>query len=386
MSPLQDDLAAVSPEAAAAYLTVAGWERTNRGELGERWRYAGGARVRNVALPGEQLDQADRATMLARVLRVLEEVESRPLERIAADLRDADRDVVRFRVVAPGLTRGELPLTSAPEMLAGAREALRAAGRAEVGPRAFYSGGQVPTPVLNLLDGARVGPTEAGSVIVNVLSKLELTTRDHAQGALVSEAERPPVEVPFARRALRRLLSGVRAAKSASHRDATELDAPDAFDDDIQDGLSANLCEALTDLATKDDAGELDAQVTVDVRWALSYPSDEPRTLLEMTTPELKTMNGIATRLRNITPIVDQQLSGYVRELSREPGQDDGMVRVSADIEGRLAVVKLHLAAPDYDTALRAHGENREIEFTGTLEKAGKIWEITAPTAITIRS
>jgi len=386
MSAVNGDLAAIDPRAAAAYLALAGWERTNRGELGDRWRYAGGPRARNVAVPSDRLDESDRATMLARVVGVLEEVEGRPPERISADLREADSDLVSFRVVAPSVSRGELPLTAAPAMLNGALEAMKAGARAEMGRRAFYSGGQVPVSVQQFLNGARVGPTEAGSVIVTVRSKVEPSTPDQAQGALIAEAERPPSEVPFGRRALRRLLSGVRAAKTAAHREVTELDASDAFDDEIEDGLSANLCEALTDLATKDDAGELDAQVTVGVRWALFHPSDEPRTMLEMTTPELKTMSDIATRLRNIGPIPDQRLSGHVRELNREPGERDGTVRVSADIEGRLAVVKLSLAAPDYDIALRAHGENREIEFTGTLEKAGKIWEILAPTAISIRS
>lgn len=41
MSAVNGDLAAIDPHAAAAYLALAGWERTNRGELGDRWRYAG---------------------------------------------------------------------------------------------------------------------------------------------------------------------------------------------------------------------------------------------------------------------------------------------------------------------------------------------------------
>lgn len=386
MNGTWDELATVSPQATAAYLMLTGWERTSTGELGDRWRYVDDARVRNVAVPHDQLDATDRATMLSKVVSVLQEVEGRPPERIAADLRDADSDIVSFRVVAPQLSDGEMPLTAAPEMLNGAREALKAAARAETHRRAFYSGGQLPSSVSQFLDGARVGPAEAGSVILNVRSRVEPSTPEQAQTALIPEAERPAIEVPFGRRALRRLVSGVRAAKTVAHREAMSLTEQDAFDDEIEDGLSANLCEALTELATKDVAGELDAQVTVGVRWALFYPSDEARTTLEMTTPELKTMDDIATRLRNIGPLPDQQLVGHVRELHREPGEGDGTVRVSADVRGQLAVVRLYLAAPDYDTALRAHGENREIEFSGTLEKAGRIWEVTAPTAISIRS
>jgi hypothetical protein len=52
-----------------------------------------------------------------------------------------------------------------------------------------------------------------------------------------------------------RLIGGVRAAKTAAHLDLADRHRDvDLLDDEIGDGLSANLCEALIKLAGEKDA------------------------------------------------------------------------------------------------------------------------------------
>jgi hypothetical protein len=374
-----DILGSVDPVAAAAYLRLHGWALTREGELGNRWQYRRDSLVRNVALPHPDLDELDRCLMLSSALRVIEEVEQRPATDITRDWRDGDSDLVSFRLVAPELVDGEIPLLAAPDMLGGALEAIQSAGRAEVAPRPSY-GGQLPSEVRTFLDGAVVTPAEKGSVILNVRSKVDASAL--AQMSFVSEADRPRDGVPFERRALRRLLSGVRAAKTAVHRDLTRAVDLDAFDSDIDDGLSANLCDALGRLAG--DTRELGARVEVGVRWSLFVPSDEPKTVVEVGRSELDALPTVADTLRNIQPLENVTLSGYVRNLDRNPGFSDGNVRLLVEIDGRLAVVRLHLDATDYERAIQAHTRNTELRFTGTLEKAGKIWEVSQPREISL--
>jgi hypothetical protein len=370
-----DSLAFISPLAAAAYLRQQGWHLDRAGELGDRWKLRLEDQVRNVAIPHPDLDDQDRSLMLSSVLRVLEETEQRPAATILRDLRDGDSDILMFRVAAPDLVDGNMPLQAAPEMLQGALEAISSAGRAEVQRRPYYGGGQLPAQVKTFVDQARVAPSDKGSVILNIRSKVDPELM--AQTSLMPEAERPASDVPFERRAVWRLLHGVRAAKTAVHRDLASRASVDAFDDDIEAGLNANLCDALTHLAG--DESELKASVTVSVRWSLFVPSDEPRTNIEVGRNELDALNEVADTLRTIRPLEDRSLTGHVRNLDREPGQLDGTVRVVTDLDGRLAVVKLHLAESDYRTAIRAHDANLPLQFFGTLEKAGRIWEVASP-------
>jgi hypothetical protein len=350
--------------------------------MGDRWQLRLDDTVRNIAVPHPDLDGQDRSLMMSSALRVLEEIERRPAQSIVRDLRDGDSDMVSFRISSTDLSQGDIPLHAAPEMLQGALDAITSAGRAEVERRAYYGGGPLPSQVRSFIESARVTPSEKGSVILNVRSHVEPGAL--AQTSLLPDAHRPTAEVPFERRALWRLLKGVRAAKTAVHREAASLSLQDAFDEDIEAGLNANLCDALTHLAG--DQAALEARVMVGVRWSLFVPSDEPETKVEVARPELDTLTEVAAALRAIRPLRNRTLSGYVRNLDREPGQQHGTVRLVADLDGRSAVIRLHLEASDYQTAIEAHEANRELEFFGTLEKAGKIWEVTTPSRVTLRS
>jgi len=380
MTYVNDELETIDPHATSAYLRLHGWRLARQGELGDRWQFRTDDTVRNIAVPHPDLEAQDRGLMLFTALRVVEEVEQRPVSAIARDLRDGDSDLVSFRVVAPSLANGNIPLAAAPEMLRGALEAIGSAGRAEITPRASFAGGQAPAQVKAFLDRAVVAPAEKGSVILNIRSKVDGSPL--AQTSLLAESERPPSEVPFERRALWRLLSGVRAAKTAVHRDTASLSQGDALDDDIEAGLTANLCDALISLAG--DANELEARLTVGVRWSLFVPSDEPRTTVDVGRSELDALPVVASTLRAIQPLRDRTIQGFVRNLDREPGHQDGTIRLSADVEGRLSVVRLHLAAADYQSAIDAHAQNVQLEFTGTLEKAGKMWEVTSPRSVVV--
>lgn len=377
----QDSLSEIDPYATAAYLKLHGWDRVRAGELGDRWQLRAFPRNRNVALPHPELEPVDRALMMSSALLVLEEVEQRSISRIARDLLEAGSDIIRFRVSADALQDGEMPLSAAPEMLTGALEAIRAAGRAEIQTRAVYSGGQVPTSVKRFVDLARVGPTERGSVVLHVRSKV--TPVPLEQTSLVAEGDRPPSEVPFERRVLRRLLSGIRAGKTAVHREAVDLVTEDALDEDIEAGLSANLCDALAQLAGEKE--ELGAHIEVGIRWSLFLPSDEPETRVEIGRSELDSLADVARRLRLIVPLTVNRQTGFVKELKRDPGDTDGTVRVLADLDGRSTVIKLFLAEEDYKQALQAHEQNRELIFSGVMEKAGKVWEVAAPTEVELR-
>lgn len=364
----QLDIAATEP-----YLRAHGWELAHQGELGNRWHLRQDHHTRNVAIPLPLLDDVDRQRMLVSVLNTLADIEGRNSVLIARDLREAGSDLLEFGVVADPLSFGEMPLRAAPELTGGAYGVLQAAARSEVARRPHYAQGTLPTPVRAFLDSATLAGTDSGSVILRVRPPIP------AEPPQPSIAGLTPLS--FERRVTQRLVEGVRAAKTAAHRDPALGDV-DALDDDIEDGLSANLCEALLELAGTRSG--LDARVTLRVRWALTRPADEPSTIVDVDRGELSQLTHVAAVLKKIDPRPNTTVIGPITRLQREAGDEIGAIWLQADVDGTVRTVRLVLERSDYERAMNAHSHDLEARALGTLERAGRIRELTDLTVFEI--
>lgn len=358
--------------AAEPYLRAGGWELTRQGELGNRWRLRHDHHTRNVAVPRPLLDEHDRTAMFVSVLQTLAEVERRSPILIARDLRDAGNDLLEFRVIAAAVENGEIPLRAAPELASGAFEAVAAAARSEVAPRAHYAAGTLPAGVRRFVDDAKLAGTDKGSVILRIRAP---SAPEVPQASLEGLA----VPASFERRVVMRLVDGVRAAKAATHRDLAAEDT-DILDEEIGYGLSANLCEALVKLSG--ERSGLAGRLALRVRWALTMPIEERSTTVEIERGELGRLDEIASILKEIVPVPDVTVRGPVVRLERQPGEQVGVIEIHADIDGRVKVVRIQVDRADYEMAWHAQSTDREIEATGVLERAGRIRELTNVTRL----
>lgn len=361
----------LDPTAAEPYLRAHGWELQHQGSMGNRWRLREDGEIRNVAVPLRTLDGDDQSRMFVTVLQTLAEVERRSPFLVARDLREAASDLLEFRVIADSLEAGEMPLGAAPELTKGAYDTLLSVARAEFQRRPHYASGPAPAAVRSFVDQAKLTSTDRGSVILRVRApKPEEPSQPTLDGMSTLE--------PFERRVAERLIQATRAAKTAAHRDPASED-PDIFDEDIEQGLSANLCDALLELAGQGSG--LDARVAIRIRWALTRPLEEPESRVEVERGELAQLSSVAESLKLINPQPDTEVVGPVTRLSREPGDESGTVWLHADIDGKVRTVRLDLGRADYDLAMDAHRDDREVRAVGTLERAGRIRELTGTTA-----
>lgn len=376
MSSLDELARSIDVGAAEPYLRLRGWELAREGQLGNRWRLRCDDGTRNIAVPHRDLDVEDRRHMFVAVLSVLAEVERREPGVIARDLREAAYDLVEFRLVAAALSAGEMPLHAAPELTRGALEAFQAAARAEISPRPHYAQGQLPAEAKSFVNDAVMARPEPGSVILRIRAPLapELS---QTQIAGLSANEMSGVE-GFDRRVLKRLVEGVRAAKVAVHRDPTTFD--DEVDEDIEEGLSANLCDALVKLSGA--KSDIKAKIELRVRWALTQPSSflDAEVLVER--GEIGQLPRIAKALKQIQPLPGATVQGPVVQVRHLPGDEAAIVVINAFVQGRERQVRMELHAPDWRTAAEAQIAEAEIRATGTLERAGTTRELTSPTAI----
>lgn len=371
MSSLYDITSRIDPAGAEPYLRSQGWEVAHQGELGNRWRLRVGDRIRNVAVPLLRADEDDRSRMFASVLDVLADVERRDPLAIARDLSDAPYDLVEFRLIGEHLSHGEMPLRAAPELTRGAYEAVQAAARAELARRAHYAQGTLPTQVRAFVDKTVLAGTESGSVILRVRAPAAMPPK--------AQTEIDGVFESFERRAVVRLMGGVTAAKTAAHRDLAAA-GEDIFEEDIDDGLSANLCDALLKLSGASTG--LDARIALRIRWALTRPGPSPASQVDVEQSEVGQLPRVAEILKQIEPSPDTTVTGPVVQIRRQPGDPEGVVIINADVDSRVRQVRMHLELSDYEAAADAHIKQQEIRATGTLERAGTTRELINPTGL----
>jgi hypothetical protein len=309
--------------------------------------------------------------MFASVLDVLADVERRDPLAIARDLSDAPYDLVEFRLIGEHLSHGEMPLRAAPELTRGAYEAVQAAARAELARRAHYAQGTLPTQVRAFVDKTVLAGTESGSVILRVRAPAAMPPK--------AQTEIDGVFESFERRAVVRLMGGVTAAKTAAHRDLAAA-GEDIFEEDIDDGLSANLCDALLKLSGASTG--LDARIALRIRWALTRPGPSPASQVDVEQSEVGQLPRVAEILKQIEPSPDTTVTGPVVQIRRQPGDPEGVVIINADVDSRVRQVRMHLELSDYEAAADAHIKQQEIRATGTLERAGTTRELINPTGL----
>jgi hypothetical protein len=365
------DVADIDPADAEQYLRARGWELVHGGDWASRWRLASLAGRRTLVVPISREPDDFLDVFRTFVLR-LAEVEARDPSEVVIDLRNVVRDILRLRIVTPRAARGEVPLAYGAILFAAARDLVSSAARtAATGSRAVYPG-RPPVRVTQLLNDVSLGQTAKGSYVVTLLSPAE------RQMSLEFGEAGGPAHEAFERTTVRRLLAATAVARDAANREGV-LDE-DALDEEIELGLSANLCEALARMS--DD--EVPATVHLQVTWAAVQGIPDAPDEVTLSPGELARLRTIGAALRRLSPRDDFVLRGWVESLKFDGlGEKSGQVTLKADIEGRQRSVRVELEDEAFLLAKRLAGEGF-LTARGTLEKAGRYWVLTDPRDITV--
>ncbi len=102
---------------------------------------------------------------------------------------------------------------------------------------------------------------------------------------------------------------------------------------------------------------------------------------MEVERGELGRLPEVAEILKQIDPRPDTTAVGLVTGFHRDPGDEVGSVRMLADVEGKARTVRLRLERADYELAMGAHSRDLEVRAVGTLERAGRMRELTDPSS-----
>ena len=352
----RESLLAVSPAALSAYARTAGWQRS------EPYRthsdvYVGDARPDIIVPRTERL--GDYASVVATLIDTFAETAGQDELSVYRALATADRDAVHVRVAES--EDGSVTLEDGVDLVRGARDLVLAAACSLREPQPVYRAG-ANRDAVDLLKRMRLGQTEQGSFVVTLLTPVVPPN--------MSLLDPDDLHAPIERRMTLRLIEALRAARQATEQAAAAEGI--AFEDAMEHGVSANLCEALVRII------EPFPTLDVGVSWARTRPVTPARTV-RFGRADATLLREAARSFRERAPRPDVQLHGFVRRLARREADEDGTIRLATDVDGQQQSVTAVLEQADYERAVQAHKDRAMVVLEGDLERTGQRWRLLNP-------
>jgi hypothetical protein len=371
MNPAADNLSTLlDPREIETYLLARGWEVRRQTPMFSTWDPPRGTSARTQLFLPLSPKPRDFESRLRDLVWRLAEIEGEDRDVLVTNLRYASADLVRVRLVSPRVGSGELPIGDGAHLFEGAKDLMLAAACAAINVRPNF-GPRVPRRASDYLDGVRLGQTERGSYVVTVISDVAAP----AQRAILPD-DAAYLEIPFERQVTTRLVTALGAARNAAHSVLHESGNYGVFDDAVEEGVSANLCDAIATMGTE-NAG---ANVQVSVEWASSRPSTvEVPPKIAFDPAALPVVREAVAHLRQLGPFDNELVEGFVSRLTR--GNEDEIGTIVIEGETRDEKRNVHVELPDdqYDLAVEAHRTRHPVRIRGTLYKRGRSWVLSEP-------
>jgi hypothetical protein len=372
-TPDRQAIRALNPRAVVGYLRGHGWEKKR--DFGP-----------NAAIFGTSIDGADRELLVPlaqqapdyqRVMEVmiadLNKVEDRSPYELITDLSMAAFDVIRIR--SPDADDiGSIRLTAGVELHENAQDMVLYAANvvAAKKPRAAWRGRRAEE-VSDYLNALRLGQSQRGSFVISLLSPWDFIPAAEREQADLSFID------PFGRRVTKTLGRALEGVKKALQEAATEgVQRP--FQAVVQDGVSANLCHALAQIARDGEGAD------ISVRWSLTQPGiGEPT--LHLVREDAQSLTEAAQRLAEVEPLPEVAVQGHITNLKEEPRAFDGVTTIDALVEGRMRRVFVTFAKDDAkirDALIDAFKHRKRISFTGELSLEGRRLRLENPRDLSV--
>ena len=211
-----------------------------------------------------------------------------------------------------------------------------------------------------------MGQTERGSYVVTIMSRVPPALDEVAHD----------VQEPYERRVTKSLVSGLNHVHTAAV-EAAGSGSMDAFREAIDQGVSANLCDAIVGVAGGVDATR---SVEISLSWSRTWPErDGGQHRILFQADEIPLIYEAGRVLRESSPIEEFEVEGSVIALDRPAGRDIGTVTVLGFVDERPRRIWMELRDADYHIAVQAHDQRAPISCVGDLLREGRTFSLQQP-------
>lgn len=357
-------LSSLSIVSLRSYLKSHGW--SDEGAFGKRpaaiYTKEHGGRSWEMLVPLRDTI-ADYAESMAESVAVLADAEERSQLDVFRDLSSTGADVIRIRS-ATEEERDSISLRKSAEMHNDAYTMLLSAARAVERPQAAYRG-NMSSDVAEYLDSVQSLPGYHEGYALTLHSPVPA-------GIGMQEDLGDDFRAPFSRRATSTLARALGRTNTAI-AEAVARDTLEPFEEAVSDGVSANLCDSVAEMAGKGHG------IEISVVWAGTRPSDHPDPRFRFSAYSADILLEAAKSFRQNKPSYDEQIVAQVVKLERKPREFDGRADILSTRDERLVRIQVEFDQSVYDTVIQAFQEQRSISLEGDVHPHGRGYELRNP-------
>lgn len=363
----KDQVRSLRPRDVQLYLLSRGWEADDDESSVDAMLFRHPSLGDAEILLPLRRDLGDYTLRMADVVQTLGALERRSPFQVLNDLSGPPSDVLRLRISASDATLGNLPLDEGIQLLRGGRDMLMSAACSVIRPQAFHPEKSLKD-ASNFIRKCRLGQTERGSFVATIIAPVPPAFQQSALKSYDEEFQQA-VE-PFPRRVTTRLMTSLDIVDHA-----IKTARLDPVLDGIDDGVSANLCEALVTMKPPGDQSRLD----VNMSWSRSrprLPEGVPQ-VVSFSQADFPIIEEAGRRLRERSVPRRERFVGKVHALQSDVPSlfDDlvGKIIIRTEVGGQSARVKVVLNRDDYKRACDAHRDEVRVAVKGVIHHDVKI-------------
>ena len=357
-------LSSLSIVSLRSYLKSHGWR--DEGALGKRpaaiYTKEHGGRSWEMLVPLRDTI-ADYAESMAESVAVLADAEERSQLDVFRDLSSTGADVIRIRSATEEV-KESISLRQGAGMYNDAYTMLLSAARAVEKPQAAYRG-NMSSDVAEYLDSVQSLPGYHEGYALTLHSPVPA-------GIGMQEDLGDDFHAPFSRRATSTLARALGRTNTAI-AEAVARDTLEPFEEAVSDGVSANLCDSVAEMAGKGHG------IEISVVWAGTRPSGHPDPHFRFSAYSADILLEAAKSFRLTKPSYGEQIVAQVVKLEREPREFDGRAEILSTRDERLVRIQVEFDKSVYDTVIQAFQEQRSISLEGDVHPRGRGYELRNP-------
>lgn len=285
------------------------------------------------------------------------EFESRKPLQVLKDIDGFFSDSVRIRVVHTDVEEGTIPINDGVLLIEKLRDLLAATTLSAFNKRSHFTGKR-NSEVRNHIKQLRLGQTEVGSFVVNLIAPISESSdvQFNQDNMSVTRAVTNNLS-----RSLVALENGIRSyQKNGSLFE---------FESIVQNGVSANLCDALVGLsgAAKSRA------FTISIRLAgAEVDHQELPKRFEFLPEQVPTLEIASAFFKGNYIISSYEAFGFVSKMTHLPNDDFGEITVRSSVRMVEKNVTIQLSMEDYWEAVHAHEKSQLVSCQGSLHVTAK--------------
>ena len=348
-----------------SYLNSRGW--SNKGPCGSRpatiYAIEHGGRNWEILVPTRDTI-ADYVESMAESVEVLAKVEERSQLDVFYDLLGAGADTIRVRS-SNGVAREALSLRSSADLLRDTYDMLASAARAVERPQATYRG-KISSDVANYLDSVRPLPGYHDGYVLTLHSPVP------AGFGRQADMGEEFIDPPFPRRTTYKLAQAL-GHTSTALQEVVIKDTLEPFEQAVQYGVSANLCDSVAKLAKKGHG------IDIDLVWAGVRRSSVIDSHFPFSQHSASILEAAAGHFRSKEPYINEYLIADVVRLEREPEQFDGRALILVWRDEPPFRIQVEFEESDYDIVILAHREKKLIGVYGDIYQEGRGHKLQNP-------